>query len=162
MVDQVQPFASLQRNFNSKPSELLIGEEPSAHSYLKFTMDHAAVPRTHKLKQSSQDRSKFTNSQSTSQQARAVSINTCVVPFDGLNIDALMTDSNAVQCPECGKQFPNRYKFKRHYMIHTGEKPFQCLLCDFKCNQNDNLKYHVAFKHRTPANTPDFLTFWSS
>lgn len=70
--------------------------------------------------------------------------------YDGLSAqdnEQLSSLGSLVSCPLCGKVFPSKYKLNRHYLIHTGEKPFQCQLCDFKCNQKVNLKNHILFKH---------------
>merc|ERR1712142_559225 len=53
-------------------------------------------------------------------------------------------DSN---CPECGKHFEKRDKLKRHYIIHTGEKPFECDDCDKKFGRKDSLTNHKKTKH---------------
>ena len=36
---------------------------------------------------------------------------------------------------------------KRHIMAHTGEKPFGCEFCDYKCNQKVQLKGHMIRNH---------------
>jgi len=53
-------------------------------------------------------------------------------------------DSN---CPECGKYFEKRDKLKRHFIIHTGEKPFECDDCDKKFGRKDKLTNHKKSKH---------------
>lgn len=70
-----------------------------------------------------------------------------VVPIEKLNLNNLMKDNKMIMCPVCGRSFPGSYKFKRHYIIHTGEKPFGCSFCPFRCNHKDNLKVHVVMKH---------------
>lgn len=46
-------------------------------------------------------------------------------------------------CPVCGKGFHQSADLKRHYLTHTGEKPFFCPHCPFRCSRNDNLLRHI-------------------
>ena len=51
--------------------------------------------------------------------------------------------SGGQQCEICYKVFPGKAKLRRHYLIHTGEKPFKCELCKQTFNQKPNLKRHM-------------------
>ncbi len=46
-------------------------------------------------------------------------------------------------CLVCGRTFSRRWHLKRHSIIHTGEKPFQCPACDRGFNVKENLKSHM-------------------
>ena len=52
-------------------------------------------------------------------------------------------------CPVCSKEFYDKNKFRRHYMIHTGEKPFACTHCTYRSNQMCSLKLHLQTKHNS-------------
>ncbi|KAI5191753.1 hypothetical protein NEMIN01_1644 [Nematocida minor] len=54
----------------------------------------------------------------------------------------------------CSKEFPSLSRMRRHYIIHTGAKPFKCLSA--KCNKSfsrrDNMIQHYK-GHCSHANT---------
>ena len=47
----------------------------------------------------------------------------------------------------CDKAFKTLRHLKQHKRIHTGEKPFQCSLCDYTCSQKASLNWHFKSKH---------------
>ena len=51
-------------------------------------------------------------------------------------------DGKRFVCEVCGKDLITKHKLQRHMMIHTGEKPFACTHCSFRCNRADSLKIH--------------------
>ena len=53
----------------------------------------------------------------------------------------------ACDWPQCGKAFISGTDLTRHTLTHTGEKPFKCLYCSFKCARKGNLFVHMAGAH---------------
>ena len=51
------------------------------------------------------------------------------------------------ECPHCGKMFRQISSFKHHIMTHTGEKPYHCQECSFKCIQPYDLTKHYSKTH---------------
>ncbi|XP_071758323.2 uncharacterized protein LOC139914034 [Centroberyx gerrardi] len=47
------------------------------------------------------------------------------------------------QCATCLKSFCSPSKLKRHFLIHTGQKPFSCMICKKAFRQETHLKSHL-------------------
>eukprot|EP00808_Paulinella_micropora_P008927 g9508.t1 len=58
------------------------------------------------------------------------------------------THMRLVKCSTCGF-ISHSDNIKRHMKIHTGEKPFECSMCDFKSARSDHLKSHMSKKHQS-------------
>ena len=52
-------------------------------------------------------------------------------------------------CPQCSKIMASYHSVKRHFIIHTGEKPFNCNHCEYNCNEKFNLQRHIRTKHNS-------------
>ena len=58
-----------------------------------------------------------------------------------------------VACSLCGK-LVRPAKMKRHLIIHTGQKPFECPHCHHKTNRKENLDDHIRRRHYRDLATP--------
>ena len=58
-------------------------------------------------------------------------------------VEETVPDKMVETCLICEKEFNNKSDFKRHLLIHTGEKSFQCEYCEKKFSKNHNLKQHL-------------------
>lgn len=47
------------------------------------------------------------------------------------------------QVTGCGQFFSRKEHLERHLLMHTGEKPFRCILCPKGFSREDNLKQHL-------------------
>ncbi|XP_056401161.1 zinc finger protein 770-like isoform X4 [Hyla sarda] len=54
----------------------------------------------------------------------------------------LQKRKKAAKCDQCNKTFLTMSKLRRHYLIHTGQKPFTCTECGKTFRQSAHLKRH--------------------
>lgn len=57
-------------------------------------------------------------------------------------------------CDICGKSFHLISDMKRHYMTHTGEKPFECPVCTYKSIRKADIIRHMKTRHKDIVLTP--------
>ncbi|KAK3881037.1 hypothetical protein Pcinc_014494 [Petrolisthes cinctipes] len=50
-------------------------------------------------------------------------------------------------CTQCTRSFSSLRDLGRHYLTHTGEKPYQCPHCPHRANRKGNLKTHIRALH---------------
>lgn len=51
-----------------------------------------------------------------------------------------MSQAFAKMCTICGKLFKD---LRRHRLVHSGDRPFQCDKCEFRCARGSTLKRHM-------------------
>ena len=59
-----------------------------------------------------------------------------------------MEISSDYKCTTCGAVFSSVQSWKRHSLVHSGERKFICGVCDWRFAQRSNLKRHMMNVHK--------------
>lgn len=71
-----------------------------------------------------------------------------VIPFNQLVHTLIPKDPRKkFVCPVCLKESCSMNDLRRHYMIHTGEKPYPCPHCPYRSRFSKNVRTHIFYKH---------------
>lgn len=60
-----------------------------------------------------------------------------------------------LQCKVCGKYLTTPYGLTNHLMVHEGQKPFICYVCNHAFTKQWNLKTHLQNRHRVEPTKKD-------
>ena len=66
--------------------------------------------------------------------------------FWHLQTSNMKVGSKQWSCPYCNKVM-NRMDGRAHILVHSGEKPFSCHLCEFSANKKSHIKIHMKTSH---------------
>lgn len=67
----------------------------------------------------------------------------CKKSSDGVTAEQLKGKGPKLKCNFCDKIFSKNFDLQQHIRSHTGEKPFQCIVCGRAFAQKSNVKKHM-------------------
>jgi len=73
------------------------------------------------------------------------SIYDCDIPifsYDPMHRRDVFSALRKHKCERCSKRFQSSSELRRHYRVHTGERPFMCDVCGSRFKQKSHLKVH--------------------
>ena len=63
-------------------------------------------------------------------------------------IEEKTAKADKLKCDKCGKKFRSNFHLQCHKVVHTGEMPFSCEVCNIPFTHQSNLKRHTKNIHR--------------
>ncbi|XP_014876116.1 zinc finger protein 341 isoform X1 [Poecilia latipinna] len=78
--------------------------------------------------------------------------------MDGAAADHLKGKGPKLKCNFCNKFFSKNFDLQQHIRSHTGEKPFQCIVCGRAFAQKSNVKKHMQTHKVWPMSVANTVT----
>ena len=70
-----------------------------------------------------------------------------IIMIDGVPLGKVKKVPQCYICDACGKVYSSKFSLERHVRCHTGERPYECDVCDFTTTYREHLQRHMTSVH---------------
>ena len=78
-----------------------------------------------------------------------------ILPTEGDELKPInlsFNEDNSYSCKKCGKRFGEKWRLKRHMVVHEKIKPFTCPICKEAFNYKQTMERHFNSYHVSKGN----------
>ncbi|XP_034230876.1 uncharacterized protein LOC117639384 [Thrips palmi] len=125
-------------NKSSEPSTIPVDHDKKNSSVIFFNTDNSANPVKNLKNSSTLD--------SAGELENPVSASVNSIPTKASRVRENLWEKRTpkLSCDHCDKKFAKHFDLRQHMRSHTGEKPFQCVVCGRSFTQKSNLTKHLS------------------
>lgn len=70
-----------------------------------------------------------------------------IIMIDGVPLGKVKKVPQCYICDVCGKVYSSKFSLERHVRCHTGERPYQCEVCEFTTSYREHMQRHMTSVH---------------
>ena len=70
-----------------------------------------------------------------------------IIMIDGVPLGKVKKVPQCYICDVCGRIYSSKFSLERHVRCHTGERPYECDVCDFSTSYREHMQRHMMSVH---------------
>ncbi|XP_018012259.1 zinc finger protein 62 [Hyalella azteca] len=70
-----------------------------------------------------------------------------IIMIDGVPLGKVKKVPQCYICDVCGRIYSSKFSLERHVRCHTGERPYECDVCDFSTSYREHMQRHMTSVH---------------